>query len=308
MNEPIISVIIPVYKVEKYLEECVKSVINQTYKNLEIILVDDGSPDSCPILCDEWAKRDSRIVVIHKENGGLSSARNAGVAIAKGEYIGFVDSDDFVALDMYEKMYNAILKSNAELCICGMKWINEDGSVYEKISPSPIIDEVLTKEEAFYKLFGLSYSYYVTSVNRLYKKNIFEKVVFPAGKLYEDEFTAHHFFEECESIVCIKDELYFYVQHQGSITHSAYTIKKMEAVDSSYDRYMFFKEKKDKEKMKLSARQIYGNLLRNIKEADVLEFKGIFRKWVHVCIKLLFPDIRIGKLLFFYIKRILKCL
>ena len=105
--EPLISVIVPVYKVEQYLDECVQSIINQTYKNLEIILVDDGSPDRCPEMCDEYARQDSRIKVIHKPNGGLSSARNAGIDIARGEYIGFVDSDDYIAHDMYEKLYNA---------------------------------------------------------------------------------------------------------------------------------------------------------------------------------------------------------
>ena len=110
-TEELISVIVPVYKVEKYLNKCVQSIIQQTYTNLEIILVDDGSPDNCPQMCDEWAKKDSRIVVIHKKNGGLSDARNAGIAVAKGKYIGFVDSDDYIESTMYEDLYLAISKT-----------------------------------------------------------------------------------------------------------------------------------------------------------------------------------------------------
>lgn len=115
MESKLISVIVPVYNVEKYLSKCIDSILAQTYKNLEIILVDDGSPDNCPKICDEYAKKDNRIKVIHKENGGLSAARNVALDIAKGEYIGFVDSDDFIAEDMYEVLYNLAEKYNAEI-------------------------------------------------------------------------------------------------------------------------------------------------------------------------------------------------
>ena len=119
-NAPLISVVVPVYKVENYLDRCVESLLAQTYQNLEIILVDDGSPDSCPALCDEWGKRDEHIVVIHKPNGGLSDARNAGVLAAHGDYIGFVDSDDYVAPDMYESLYAHLVEADADVSICGI--------------------------------------------------------------------------------------------------------------------------------------------------------------------------------------------
>ena len=118
---PLISVIIPVYNVEKYLKKCIDSVINQTYTNLEIILVSDTSPDNCEKICDDYAEKDSRIKVIHKEKNGLSAARNAGIDIASGKYIGFVDSDDYIALDMYELLYKNILKENADISACGLK-------------------------------------------------------------------------------------------------------------------------------------------------------------------------------------------
>ena len=119
MDNPKISVIVPVYKVEKYLDRCVESIVNQTYKNLEIILVDDGSPDNCPAICDAWANKDERIKVIHKENGGVSSARNRGIDAATGDYIGFVDSDDWIEPDMYELLADNAKKYDADISRCG---------------------------------------------------------------------------------------------------------------------------------------------------------------------------------------------
>ena len=124
-----ISVIIPVYNVEEYLDKCVTSVLNQTYKNLEIILVDDGSPDNCPKMCDEWAKKDKRIKVVHKKNGGLSDARNSGIEVCTGEYIGFVDSDDYIDKQMYKELLKRIESTNSDMVMCGINCVN-DGKVY----------------------------------------------------------------------------------------------------------------------------------------------------------------------------------
>lgn len=308
MTKPLISVIIPVYKVEKYLDKCIESVVNQIYKNLEIILVDDGSPDNCPTICDEWAKKDSRIVVIHKENGGLSSARNAGVAIAKGEWVGFVDSDDYIAPNMYEKMLFAAQKSGAELCVCGMKWINEDGSEYKDVMQSPIINEVLIKEQVFLKFCRDDYFYYVTSVNKLYKRELFERVTFPEGRLHEDEFTAHHFFNACEKIICVQDELYFYVQRQNSIMNSEYSIKRLDGARAFYDRYLFFKQTQRKYEAKTTAKWLYHVMLGSISQADIIKYKKEFFPLVIKCVFALFPDLRFIKLVLVYGKRWFQCL
>lgn len=120
ISENLISIIVPVYKVEKYLKRCVKSIVNQTYKNLEIILIEDGSPDQCPYMCEEWSKRDPRIKVIHKQNGGLSDARNEGLKISTGEFIGFVDSDDWIAPEMYERLLNAIIADQSDIAQCNV--------------------------------------------------------------------------------------------------------------------------------------------------------------------------------------------
>ena len=132
MTEDLISVIIPVYKVEKYLDECLASVTGQTYRNLEIILVDDGSPDRCGEICDQWANKDNRIRVIHKQNGGLADARNAGIDVATGDYISFVDSDDYVDEDFLEGLYSALKKFNTKLAICNMTTFDENGKTDEK--------------------------------------------------------------------------------------------------------------------------------------------------------------------------------
>ena len=141
--EDLITIVVPVYKVEKYIDRCVTSILNQTYKNLQIILVDDGSPDNCGKICDEYAKKDNRIEVIHKENGGLSDARNAGINIAKGKYIAFVDSDDYVSNDYIEYMYKILKKENAKISICELQIVWKNTKIEENIK----IDENTDAEE-----------------------------------------------------------------------------------------------------------------------------------------------------------------
>lgn len=149
-SKSLISVIVPIYNVENYLERCVVGIINQTYKNLEIILVDDGSPDNCPKMCDDFAKKDSRIRVVHKKNGGLSDARNAGMKIASGECIVFVDSDDYIHCNMIDKMYGVMLKDGSEVVSCGVKWVDEKGTV---ISESKVDkNEILDTNEAMFEI------------------------------------------------------------------------------------------------------------------------------------------------------------
>ena len=148
MEEDLITIVIPIYKVEKYLDKCIKSVINQTYKNLEIILVDDGSPDNCPKKCDEYEKKDTRIKVIHKENGGLSDARNAGIDIAKGKYITFIDSDDYVSEDYVEYMYNLLKQNNTKMSTCETQVVNIEKETEMETQFVENI-EILTKRDLF---------------------------------------------------------------------------------------------------------------------------------------------------------------
>lgn len=239
-SEELISVIVPVYKVEKYLDKCIQSIVEQTYQNLEIILVDDGSPDICPGICDEWGMKDSRIKVIHKENGGLSSARNAGMAVAKGEYIGFVDSDDYIENNMYEKLYTIIKTEEADLAICNFDIVTERGELIE--NGLLIKDEVFSGKVGLEKLMQERGWYYVTAWNKLYSRKIVEEMKFPVGKIHEDEFFVHRVFGKCSKIVSISQGLYKYVQRQGSIMNATKGIKKLDVIEAFCDRIMFYKE------------------------------------------------------------------
>lgn len=306
--KPLISVVVPVYGVEKYLPKCVDSILNQSYQNLEILLVDDGSPDNCGKLCDSYAEKDSRIRVIHQKNGGLSAARNAGVAAAKGEYISLIDSDDHISPNMYARMYDAIRENGAQLCICAMRWVHEDGSLFAGMERGAIQDEVLTKEEAFQKLHGKNGANYVTAVNKLYHKSLFDTVAFPVGRIHEDEFTVHLFMAQCEKIVCIGEELYFYVQRAGSITNSSYTIRKLDGVRAMWARYRFFQKNGFREEAAWALRAgswLYDAMLDNL---SVLTYFPQMFPWVLRLSLHLFPQKVSLQLAWKFARRLLRCM
>lgn len=217
-ERPKLSVIVPVYKVEPYLQKCIDSILNQTFRDLELILVDDGSPDNCPAVCDAAAEKDERVVVIHQKNGGLSAARNAGVEAARGEYIGFVDSDDYIAPEMYEKLYTAMVENDAQLAVCSYTYVDPEGNVLPKWK-SPILNGggVLDRVQMMGRLSEDKSWYYITAWNKLYRRELFENIRFPLGKLHEDEYVVHHVFWACERIVVLPQPLYYYVQRGGSI-------------------------------------------------------------------------------------------
>lgn len=233
-----ISVIVPVYKVEKYLGKCVESIINQTHSNLEIILVDDGSPDRCGEICDTYAAKDTRVKVIHKENGGLSDARNAGIEVATGDYIGFVDSDDYIHPQMYEKLLGAILEHDADMSICPYEYVDEEGEAISK--ENPVRTEVLSNIAALEKLASPCWWYYTTAWNKLYKKILFATIRFPKGKIHEDQFTVHELFYVCEKIVTIEDKLYNYLQRKNSIMGSKISISRLDGIEALCNRSDFY--------------------------------------------------------------------
>lgn len=248
LEEPLISIIVPIYKVEKYLKECVDSILAQTYQNFELILVDDGSPDSCPAMCDEFAKRDSRVVVIHKENGGLSDARNAGLDIARGKYICFVDSDDYIAPTMYEVLMKRIVSDKSDLAVCEYVRVYDSGEqLKNKKWHQKAHNKCYTSNEFIADLFIHNSGAYVVAVNKLYHKNIFRKLRFPVGKQHEDEFIIHHVIAQCKKISYIEDDLYYYRQREGSIISKGFNVKSLDYGDALIDRYHFTKRNKYKE-------------------------------------------------------------
>ena len=234
-----ISVIVPIYNVEKYLEKCVNSILNQSYSDLEIILVDDGSPDRCPEICDQYADKDKRIRVIHKKNGGLSDARNAGLDIAKGEYISFIDSDDYIDPLMFEKMMDSIMETEADICICGYQEVDEEGTVLKSITqPS----QVITQKEAFSYLMDGNV-FYAIMCNKVFKRDIFENrnLRFPVGKIHEDEFIIHYLYGECCGISVLNNVFYHYFTRSESIMHlQRLSSREFDDVEVYLDRAKYF--------------------------------------------------------------------
>ena len=208
-----ISIIVPVYNVEKYIRKCVDSIIAQTFSDIEIILVDDGSTDSSGIICDEYSSIDSRIRVIHKKNGGLSSARNTGIEEATGDYLGFIDSDDYISSDMFEVLYRNMLEEQADLSICGIFQCYEGK---QPLKNTPWY-RVLNSEEAIAIAFeGRLFS--VNAVNKLYRKELFNRVRYPEGKATEDAYVIVDILSQCNRIVATSEQKYFYFHREGSIT------------------------------------------------------------------------------------------
>lgn len=232
-----ISVIVPIYKVEDYLHRCVDSIINQTYTNLEIILVDDGSPDNCPMICDEYAEKDSRIRVVHKKNGGLSDARNAGLAIATGEYIMFIDSDDFVDIEMMESMMKNMVDNNVDMVVCNIKYVYEDREVVKYNQSDRILDRYEAMEE--YLKDGIVQA---VAWNKLYKKSLINDMRYKVGKTNEDEFFTYKVVDKTNKIYYNSKPFYNYIQRDSSIM-GKYSIKRLDGVEASYERLNFIKEK-----------------------------------------------------------------
>lgn len=229
MKDPLISVIVPVYKVEQYLDRCLQSIVNQTYKNLEIILVDDGSPDNCPEICDEWMNKDKRISVIHQENGGLSNARNTGLRIASGEYIGFVDSDDWIELDMYEYLLDMMLQLDADISHCS--FYKTDGSISFEghgTNQEYIGDNFFSMREA------LLLEKFILSVwNKLYKRNVLEGVFFEDGRYYEDTLFNFYAFKNANKTVYKGVPKYHYFTRMDSIVESSFSKRNFDVIYST---------------------------------------------------------------------------
>lgn len=216
---PTVSVIIPVYKVERYLDACVASVAGQSYADLEIILVDDGSPDRCPALCDAWAAKDPRIRVIHRENGGLSAARNTGIEAARGEFLLFVDSDDLLEPDIIRRAVEAQWQQNADLVIFNLTYVDEENRPLDKPDFTGFRDEVLDEDGVWQRYFALAETkvYYVVAWNKLYRRSLFAAMRYAPGKRYEDQFLLPQLLAQCKTIACLGCPGYRYVQRGGSI-------------------------------------------------------------------------------------------
>lgn len=236
--DPLISVIVPVYRVEEYLDKCINSIVSQSYRNLEIILIDDGSPDRCGAICDAWAGRDPRIKVLHKENSGLSDTRNMGLEMARGELITFVDSDDYTAPDMIGRLYQMIKDHSADISICGRYLVYENGRVTVKDKKNAAF--VMDSEAAIRNMCALVY-YDVASWGKLYRSSLFEHIRFPVGKLSEDWYVTYRLLDRADTVAYDSTPLYYYFQRNNSLSRSE---KVNDApVDASREFINFVKEK-----------------------------------------------------------------
>ncbi len=236
----LISVIIPIYNVEKYLEKCIKSVINQTYTNIEIILVNDGSTDSCREICEKYEKLDSRIRVINKENGGLSDARNVGINFSTGDYLAFIDSDDYVSDDYVEYLYNIICEKNVDISVCGFLEVTEDGKLVNNSEENNI--KVFTDSDAIETmLYQREFDH--SAWGKLYKRNLFDNLRFPKGKLFEDIAIMYEIVSKVKNVGFGSKKNYYYLIRKDSIMNKEFNINKMDLIEFSKKMVLFVDEK-----------------------------------------------------------------
>lgn len=261
---PLVSVIVPVYRVEKYLEQCISSIVSQTYSNLEIILVDDGSPDNCGKICDAWADKDARVRVIHQENGGLSAARNAGLDVAKGKYISFVDSDDWLADTFLSRMVQECEENHAEMCIGQYESVSDSGRVAYgggncTLGEEAASGKILLRNHPS-ELFAGGVPF------RLYAKALIERVGlrFPIGRIHEDLFTLFRLTYHAEHVRSIPDRLYFYRQNPESITHTLDDRSLVSLTELQTFRMDYMRDKEDEfyHRVERAAYQFYFGIIK----------------------------------------------
>ena len=238
-----ISVIVPIYKVEKFLPKCIESVLNQTFTDFELILVDDESPDRCPEICEDYAKKDKRVIALHKKNGGgVSDARNFGLdyvfSNSSSEYICMIDGDDYIHEQYLEKLYETITNENADISMCNYIYVDEEGNRLPNKNDKLVFkNQVLTTERQFN---FLTFNWKIILVwNKLYKKEIFKNIRYPLKRLHQDEAVAHLVINACKKMAIINDALYYYVQHPESAMKTEKYDGRLDALQAFTERYTF---------------------------------------------------------------------
>ena len=253
-EKPLLSIIVPVYKVENYLQKCIDSILAQTFTDFELILVEDGSPDGCPALCDAAAAKDARIRVLHQKNGGLSAARNAGLDVARGEWIGFVDSDDYIAPEMYETLYKAVQNTGADLALCDYAEVDEAGapcqSMHVRLEKKVFAGQDLLK--------NATDSMIQPAWNKLYRRAVFAQLRYPVGKLNEDFFVIPEICLNTQKAVVIPDVLYYYVQRGDSIMGKRRTLRYYDAAEAAQRYWNCLVENRVYETLPAAAEYTFG--------------------------------------------------
>lgn len=293
---PLISVIVPIYNVEKYLARCVDSIVNQTYKNLEIILVDDGSPDRCPQMCDDYAEKNSRIKVVHKKNGGLSDARNVGMAVATGEYISFIDSDDYVSDDFFECLLDVMNKENSDIAECSVVKLYEDNR-FDEFSDDLSVKTYDTQDAMSALIAENPFHQHVW--NKLYKTELVRDIPYAVGKLNEDEFWTYQVFGRANKVSKLNKTMYYYFQRNSSIMGVGYNIRRLDALEGKANRQKYiennFPELSTQAKIDLygSCMFAYQSVLKFLSGADKKKALSIIKKYKNNC-NLSFDEIKLA--------------
>lgn len=276
-----VSVVVPIYNIEKILSRCIDSIINQTYKDLEIILVDDESPDNSSAICYEYAKHDARINMINKQNGGLSDARNAGLKVANGEWIVFVDGDDWLESDYIERLLSAAQNNDADIAICSFKYVYPDGRLQPVLTNED--QKIMSNRQALIDL--LTYQQYgkVMTWNKIYKTKLFQKhqICFPKGKIHEDNFTTYKTYFYAKKIVYINQPLYNYFQRDNSIMAEKFSEKRLDAVEAAKQSLDFIRRKMPEivDAAEYNLMMSYITLLNRLHASNsVIKYKKIWSK------------------------------
>ena len=242
MNKPLLSVIVPCYNVEKYIEKCILSIVSQTYTNLEIILIDDGSNDQTGILCDEQQAKDQRIRVIHQQNKGASVARKTGLELSQGEYLAFLDSDDWIDQNMFNDMMTALLSTNSDIAHCDLCFVFEDGSMKHRLQNREEYVKTMGRTEGVIMILE-DHAWRTSFCTKIFKKKLFEYVQFPEGRIFGEDLIVHQLFHHAAQSVFLNKEFYFYYQRNDSVTRISNTkteLKKLaDFSDAYFERYSF---------------------------------------------------------------------
>ena len=281
----LISIIIPVYNVEAYLDRCILSVVSQTYPELEIILIDDGSTDNCSDICDHWAARDPRIRVIRQANAGLSAARNAGLAIASGSYLFLLDSDDYIAHNAVELLLHAVKTTDADMVICDFeKGSDPDYAFARSPSASPY---TIDSQTALQQIYTGSHNAlrFVIACCKLYKRSLYSNIRYPEGKIFEDIYTTHKLLYRCNRIAMLDMPLLYYFQRPDSIMNTSFNIKKLDYLQALVERVDFFRSNNLQELSQIAYDELLHSLIweysrtRDIlhSEAGMAYVAGLFR-------------------------------
>lgn len=275
----LVTVVVPVYEAERFLDRCVESIVKQTYKNIEVILVDDGSSDNSPNICEQWAERDSRVIVIHQNNSGVSVARNIGLSNANGQYVMMVDSDDYICSTMIERMCEVMKIQNVDMVICDFEKGNKDKYLFEYNQENEI--KIMNPEMALKEIYKNDKSalQYVAPWAKLYKKVLFDGIMYPEGKIFEDIYVTHKLILKCQKIGVISQKMIYYYQHSESIMNCRFHVKKLDYLEALKERIEIYQQNNLEELRNIAYDEYLHSLIWEYSRArDILQNKEAIAK------------------------------